>query len=151
MTSIQSVKSIQKINKEHTNTTKKRVTVTSWYQLGGKTCSLYSIYRNEMNPHCADFECVGWLLAVELTIMSMTYDCNLFENFFHFQDFFDCFFFSFCICFRRRLISQQKKRLFRVLCMKATSLACLQYLIRKLTLHQILEILVFNIIIYANV
>lgn len=57
-------------------------------------CSLYATHHipyrhNEINPNLkwTIFECVGWLSAVEPTIMSMTYDCNLFAICFHFQIF----------------------------------------------------------------
>lgn len=97
-------------NRRHTfddlthTTNKNNIQLHHWNEHGNK-CNLYAIYHtnNEINPHLkwTNFECVGWISAVELSIMSMTYDCNLFANFFPFSELFS--FISLCFC--RRFIS----------------------------------------------
>lgn len=87
-------------------------------------CSLYATHHipyrhNEINPNlkCTIFECVGWLSAVEPTIMSMTYDCNLFAIFFHFQNFLRFLVYAFVVDLFRC-----EKRVLRASCLFLTAL-----------------------------
>lgn len=107
-----------KMNKEHTNTTKKKLQLHHCTGLG-KKCSLYSIYHTMKWIHTTHISTYGFWMC-RLAFSSGT-DNNVNDTwlqfiweFFPFPGFFRLFF-----CFRLRFISQQDRRSLCLLCIKA--------------------------------